>query len=106
MTLRVLPGGDARADLGYDDAPRLRARPAGRPTRWEFIEVDGAPSPTEAGPIGGVRICRTCRESAPVLHADPQSTAPARVLCGRCTGAVLRERIGWAQAAEPKEPRR
>lgn len=101
---------DPRADLGYTTttAPRLR-KPQQGAGHFAVVWVSG--EATDAGPIGGVHRCRDrsaggCGEEAPVLHADPRSTSPARVLCSRCTGAAMRDRIGWAQAKAPEEKRR
>lgn len=97
-----------RADLGYDatTAPRLRRRPAGGATVWAFVERDGNPVDHGVAVGGGPHECRKCRERAPVLHADPDRTGPERVICSRCTGDAMRERIGWAKASDPKDPRR
>lgn len=99
---------DPRADLGYDSGPRTRRRPSGAPTRWEFVEVEVRPGDAAVGGvIGGSHVCRSCRESATVLHHDPRTSGPERVLCGTCAGRVLRDRVGWAKASEPtKEKRR
>lgn len=90
----------ARADLGYEaaNAPRLRRRPTGGATRWTFVEVD---APREAASAAGPHRCERCGESAPVLH--PIGDDPRRRYCGACQGAANRERVGWAQAAEPGE---
>lgn len=113
MTLRLIPDDDRmsanpeepRADLGYD-APRLRARPPGQATRWTFAEVAGAPTAAEAGIIGGAKRCKPrtaalpgCDEPATVLHADPRSASPERTLCSRCTGDVMRDRVGYPSPA-------
>lgn len=68
------------------------------PTHWSFVELDGEAS--GAGPIGGAHTCRDCREPTAVLHADPRSSDPRRTVCGGCAGHYLRERVGWAKAAE------
>lgn len=114
MTLRLIPDDEddrmsanpeePRVATGYD-APRLRARPPGKATRWTFAEVAGAPAAHEAGPIGGARKCKPttatlpgCGEPSSVLHADPRSASPERTLCSRCTGDVMRARVGDATA--------
>lgn len=100
MTLRLIPDDDdrmsanpeePRAGLGYD-APRLRARPPGRPTHWAFVEREGAAR--DAGEVGApAKHCARCGEPAPVLHAAPGSIV--RSICGKCEGAANRDRIGW-----------
>ena len=104
MTLRLIPDDEddrmsanpeePRGDLGYADttAPRLRARPTGRPTHWAFVEREGAAR--DAGEVGApAKHCARCGEPAPVLHAAPGSIV--RSICGKCEGAANRDRIGW-----------
>lgn len=128
MTLRLIDGGrgddedddslaanpePVREDTGYrphvTEELRMKARPPGGPTRWAFVEVDESkPGPVAelGGPIGGPNMCaakpKGCGLSAPVLHADPRSEDRRRTLCGTCTGAIMRERIGWGQAKDPE----
>lgn len=110
---------DPRADLGYMPAPpppppevhpTLQPRSTKPPPgagHFAITWVPGEPGRPEerGGPVGGERVCRECREPAPVLHADPRSSHPARVICGGCQGRINRDRIGDARAAAPTEPR-
>ena len=110
MTLRLIPDDeddrmsanpeDPRGDLGYADttAPRLRARPTGRPTHWAFVEREGA-APAVDVP-GAVKRCRTCPAEVAILHAIGDD--PRRLYCGACQGAENRRIIGYAKAAEPE----
>ena len=117
MTLRLIPDDDDRMSANPEEpradinAPRLRARPPGQATRWEFREVAGAPAAHEAGPIGGAKRCAPyplgCGEEVTVLHAIGDD--PRRRVCGACQGRANRERVGWAQTADaapsPRGPR-
>ncbi len=110
MTLRLIPDDeddslaanpeDARGDLGYDatTAPRSARRPTGKDTRWTFVEVAGKPRDGESGPIGGALECapapKGCGQPTPVLHADPRTQHPQRVICGKCQGERNAERMG------------
>lgn len=109
MTLRLIPDDeDDRMSANPEeprsaDGPRLRARPPGQATRWEFREVAGAPAPHEAGPIGGVQRCAPpplgCgAEGVGLLHATGDN--PRRRVCGPCQGRINREIIGYPTAAD------
>ena len=105
MTLRIVDDEDARAATGYDAtlAPR-GPRIATGPTHWAIVERPGK-APAGAAAEATRNVCRACNEPSSVLHADPDSSAPHRVLCSRCTGDKMRARIGWATAAEPTDKR-
>lgn len=106
MTLRLVPDDEddslaanpesPRGDLGYGvtTEPRQARRPSGGEKHWKFVEADGPAR--EAGPVGGPNVCaerpRGCGQPAPVLHADPRSSHPQRVLCSRCCGDAMRDR--------------
>ena len=108
MTLRIVDD-DARTDLGYDATTAPRGpRIATGPTHWALVEKPGrAPAGAEAtatrrnacapAPLG----CGG--EDVGLLHAT--GSDPRRRVCGPCQGRINRERIGWATAAEPTDPR-
>lgn len=105
---------DPRADAGYVAPPK--PEPAVHPTQeprgparkvgalfYTVVEREQCRPDEAGGPIGGKHTCRDCREPAVVLHADPRSPDPRRVICGGCAGRYLRERVGFASTAEPVE---
>jgi hypothetical protein len=110
VTLRIVDA-DPRADLGYDATTSPRGpRLAAGPTFWKIVEVQGH-APTHAGTSTPAKVNRCASaplgcggEDVGILHATGDD--PRRRICGRCSGRVNRERIGWATAAEPgAEPR-
>lgn len=101
IALRDVDPPTVQRDLGYQEAEAPRRRKPVGPTFWTFVEREGQAPAGESGSIGGSLVCKPktatwpgCGEPAAVLHADPRSSTPERSLCSRCTGIVMRERMG------------
>ena len=94
MTLRLIPDDDDSL-AANQEPPDLDQRRRGRGDKgegyWRLEWVQGWPP---IAPAAASKLCRECRESATVLHQDPRTTHPERVICGGCQGRANRERMG------------
>lgn len=92
MTLRLIDDDDSMAS--NPEPPDLDQRRRGRGDKgdgyWRPEWVAGRPP---AAPAVAAKVCRECRELSAVLHQDPRTTHPERVICGVCQGKANRDRM-------------
>lgn len=79
-------------------AHRRKPDPAKGDGRWGVVWIPGKPAEVATG-----RTCKRCgtHPFGGVLHADPVSTFPERVICGVCQGKASAERYGYAPGRVP-----
>ena len=97
MTLRLIPDEDdslAANQEPFDLDQRRRGRGDKGEGHFAVCWVPGKPAAAASAPS---KICRECREPATVLHQDPRTTHPERVICGGCQGRANRDRMGGPQ---------
>ncbi len=109
MTLRIVPDDEIDDSLAANLEPPRGRRLATGQTHWAIVERPG-PAPTATASPTSNRCASPplgCGEDGVgLLHATGND--PRRRVCGVCAGRINRDRIGWAQAAEPEQkgPRR
>jgi hypothetical protein len=82
--------------------PTERRRPARDAiTHWAIVEREGRDPEQE--PLTGRRMnrCQRCHSEGDsmILHADPYTTDPRRVVCGTCQGKANAELLGRERRA-------
>lgn len=93
MTLRLIPDDDDSL-AANQEPPDLDQRRRGRGDKGEGYWRPEWVAGRHAAAVTPSKVCRECREQATVLHQDPRTTHPGRVICGVCQGRANRERMG------------
>lgn len=95
MTLRLIPDDEDDSLAANQEPPDLDQRRRGRGDKgdgyWRPEWVAGRPPAA----VKSLKTCRECRaDDVQVLHQDPRTTHPERVICGVCQGRLNRDRMG------------
>ena len=83
----------SRESYETTSAPRRRVNYDG-PSHFAIVEREG--QDPHAEPIGSVNRCRRCPAEGigMIMHPDPDTTDPRRVVCGTCQGEANARKCG------------